>query len=269
MGHAFPAPRRTIRKVTASSWVAVLLCLACDPGADAPTLDFPPRPADAPGGTEIARDLRSLEFQAREERVYTEVARGNVPSWLRRLEPVEITVAMDGRRRHVTFWATPDYLSIGSDDDYFYIPLSPGTAQRIAERVGGSLPAPRMIDAIWMSARNRLVPIRIQPGEHMWSVRHFERHNRIIQAQRRQHHVPPGAFVAGHKLDIVLPADPDAGPEHVALYGWHRSDGTPIQPLYRIAIDSPPHFSMGVRLVHREILIDGAEADLAGILRNP
>ncbi|HUE77712.1 MAG TPA: hypothetical protein VMM83_07200, partial [Longimicrobiales bacterium] len=135
---------------------AVLACLACDPGPAPPTLDLPPRPADAPGGAAIVRDLGSLDFPGREERIQAEVARGNVPARLRRLQRVELTADVDGRARRVTFWAMPDYLSVGSDEDFFLVPLSPRTARRIAELVGGALPTPSMVDAIWAAARVRL-----------------------------------------------------------------------------------------------------------------
>ncbi|MFC1575067.1 hypothetical protein ACFL5A_00270 [Gemmatimonadota bacterium] len=251
------------------AWWAVLLCLACGQGAQAPVLDLPPRPSDAPGGAELARDFRSLDFEAREDRIYAEVSRGNVPTWLRHLERVEITGEVDGRQHRVTFWVTPDYLAVGSDIDSFLIPLSPQVAQRIADLVGGSLPTPRMVDAIWASARVRLAPIRFDPDSLMTTARYFERHDRLVRAQRILYGVPPGAFVAGHKLDVVLTPTLSANPGKVALYGWHLPDGQPIQPLFTARADSRVGFSHGIRLVDRVVLVDGARRGLADVLRDP
>lgn len=258
---------RVAGRTTFVGWLGVVLCLACDTGPPpgTPTLGLPSRPVDALGGRAIADALDTLDLDAREERIYSEVARGNVPSWLRQLERVEITRELEGRDYRVAFWAAPDYLAIGSDDDYFYVPLSPRTALRIADLVGGSLPTALMVDAIWMAARSRLVPIRIRPDEFMGTVRYFRRHNSLVQAQRRQHNAPPGVFLAGHKLDVVL-LTPVTGPGQVGLYGWHLPNGSPIQPLHEVDIDSEPHFSMGVRIVHGRILIDGREEDLASVL---
>jgi hypothetical protein len=247
----------------------VLLCLACDPGARAPVLDLPHRPSDAPGGAEVARDIRALDLEAREERIYTEISQGNVPTWLRQLRRVEITREVDGRKHRVTFWVTPDYLAVGSDSDFFLVPLSPQMAQRIADLVGGSLPTPRMVDAVWASARFRLAPIRITPDEFMTTVQYFERHDRLVRAQRWLHGVRPGVFVAGHKLDVVLSTTLSANPGKVAIYGWHRPDGQPIQHLSTALRDSRVAFSHGIRLVDRGILIDGARRDLADVLRDP
>jgi hypothetical protein len=100
----------------------------------------------------------------------------------------------------------------------------------------------------------------------MTTVRVLRRHDRLVQAQRRQHGARAGDFLNGHKLDLVwlTTASPDA-PE-LGVYGWHHRDGTPIQPAHPMSQETPPHFSIGVRLVHRGILIDGVEADLTDIL---
>lgn len=252
-----------------ASWCAALLLAACDAGGSAPVLDLPARPGDAPGGAEIARDVRDLDLEAREERIFREVARGNVPGWLRRLQRVELTGEVGGRERRVTFWVTPDYLAVGSDEDFLRIPLSPRTARRIADLAGGSLPTPRMVDAVWESARVRLAPIRLHPDEHMSTVRYFERHDQLVGAQRWLRGVPPGVFVAGHKVDVVLPATPSAGPAGGAVYGWHRPGGEPIQPLHRLPGRSRVPYSRGIRLVHRAVLVDGAPMELAAVLRDP
>jgi hypothetical protein len=251
------------------AWATLLLCLACTPAADAPAFDLPARPADAPGGAAIARAIRDLEFEAREALIHDQVARGNVPESMRQLRKVEISGAVGGRTRRVTLWVMPDYLSVGSDDDQYLIPLSPRTAHRIAELVGGSLPTPGIVDAVWASARVKLMPIRIPPDEFMRSPRYFERHSQMVQAQRWLHRARPGVLVAGHKLDVVLPAAPSGDSAEAGLYGWHMPDGTPIQPLFRVGMDDPPPFSVGVRLVHRRILIDGASGDLREAVRDP
>lgn len=254
-----------------SGLCAVLLAfLACNDGAGPRMLDLPDRPSGVPGGAGIAREIRGLELEAREERIYREISSGNVPSWLRRLERVDMTVEDgDGEERRVTFWVTPDYLAVGSDTDFFLVPLSPQTGQRIADLVGGSLPTSRMVDAVWESARVRLSPIRFEPDEFMTSVRYFRRHDRLIQGQRKVYGVPAGIFAAGHKVDVVLSALLSTNPGKVALYGWHLPDGEPIQPLTAAAPETRVAFSHGIRIVDREILVDGMRHDLSEVLRDP
>lgn len=255
-------------RVRGASW-AVLLCLACGPGEPAPVLDLPDRPADAPGGAELARDLRDLDLEAREARIYAEIARGNVPPRLRELRRVETTVELDGREHRVTFWATSDYLAVGSDRDLFRVPLTPRTAQRVADLVGGSLPTPRMVDAIWASARIQLAPIRIRPDEFMTTVRYFVRHDRLVEAQRFLYDVPSDALVAGHKKDVVLSARLATNPGKVAIYGWHRPDGRPIQPVNTVLADDWVGYNHGVRIVHGSVLVDGVRWELSDLLASP
>jgi hypothetical protein len=258
------APRTCAR----STLCAILLSLACDPGPRAPVLDIPDRPPDAPGGAAIARDLRGLDLEVRERRILAELARGNVPGWLRRLERVEMEDVVNGIEHRVTFWVTPDYLAVGSDSDFVLTPLSARTAQRIADLAASSLPTPRMVDAIWSAAEFRVDPIRLAIDEFRGTVEYFERHDNMVKAQRRLYHARPGIFAAGHKLDVVLTPTLSAHPGQVALYGWHRADGRPIQNLY-IGADSPVVFSRGVRLVHRSILVDGVRRDLPDVLSDP
>jgi len=243
--------------------------MACAPGEDPRALDLPQRAAEAPGAAEITRGILDLDAGAREERIYAEISRGNVPGWLRQLRPVEVTGEVDGQQHLVMFWVTPDYLAVGSDTDYLLIPLSARTAQRIADLVGGSLPTPRMVDAIWESADLRVEPIRIRPDEFRSTVGYFKRHDSLVKGQRFLYDPPPGVFVAGHKLDVVITSTLSEHPGEIALYGWHRSTGQVIQPLYIGATDSMVVFSQGVRLVDRSVLVDGAGRDLWDVLSDP
>lgn len=246
----------------------VLVGLAAAP-ARAQELRLPARPPDAPVGSEIVRAVRSLDLPAREERIYAEIARGNVPSWLRSLRPVRMTRAGRDGPHSVTFHVTPDHLAVGSDDDYFRMPLTPGTAQRIADLTGTSLPTPAMVDAIWRSAQVRLGPDSIAPGPAMTTVPVFERHEWMVDSRRAVHDDPPGSLVAGHHKDVVLSARLDSLPDRVAIYGWHRPDGRPIQPLYTGHTTDWVDYSHGIRLVWRTVTIDGFDRDLLDVLRDP
>jgi hypothetical protein len=59
-GDGCSAPKRRSVWFGASPWWAVLLFAACDATGNGPVLDLPPRPSGAPGGAEIARDIRAL-----------------------------------------------------------------------------------------------------------------------------------------------------------------------------------------------------------------
>jgi hypothetical protein len=248
---------------------AHVLGLLPSSGVQAQVLDLPPRPGGAPGGGQIAREIRDLDLPSREERLFAEIARGNVPGWLRKLSPVEVAGEVGGRELQATFWVTPDYLAVGSEGDFLLVPLSPGIAQRIADRVGCLLPTPRMVDAVWAAARVHLEPLPIPPSPEMTTVPVFEAHGRMIAAQWRDVSAPRGSLVSGHKKDVVITGAVASLPNRVAIYGWHRLTGEPIQPLYAGHTERWVDYSHGIRLVLREMTLDGTPRDLPEVLRDP
>ena len=58
-----------------------------------------------------------------------------------------------------------------------------------------------------------------------------------------------------------------SAPGKVAIYGWHRADGDPIQPLYLgHAASWVDYHPRGIRLVHRRVTLDGQAASVADVL---
>jgi len=55
----------------------------------------------------------------------------------------------------------------------------------------------------------------------------------------------------------------------VAIYGWHRLDGLPIQPLTTVHVNTYVDYSHGARLVSRRVLVDGRDRDLGELLQDP
>jgi hypothetical protein len=179
-------------------------------------------------------------------------------------------VVVDGRGgQQITVRVTPDYLSVGSDDDWLLMPMRPGSAQRIADTLGASLPTPRLVDAVWAAAEVRLEPSPIPPSDAMTTIPVFMEHAARIRAQRREAGARSGALIAGHKKDVVVSRELAGVAGRVAIYGWHRLDGEPIQPLYLGHTDDWVDYSHGIRLVDRRILVDGGERDLLDALRDP
>jgi hypothetical protein len=159
----------------------------------AQSFDLPPRQSSAPNGTAFALSVAALPLAEREEKVLAEVKAGNVPPFLRKLVPVSVS---SGSVKAVYFVA-PDYLAIGSDDDFFLTPLTPLAAQAIADKLDCVLPTPKMVDDIYASASVKLTPAHIPASPAMTTVAVFLRHNEIVRAARGRG--PPGELVAGHK----------------------------------------------------------------------
>jgi len=237
----------------------------------AQVLDLPPRAPNALSGSEFARRVATLDLGERDREVYAQVMAGNVPDFLRRLCPVPARSVVEGRINSGTYYVTPDYLAVGSDDDYFLAPISPYTAQRIAEALHCTLPTPKMVNQIFFAAEVKLAPAPIPPSAAMTTVPVFRQHNDLVRAQRAEQlsaH-PLGALVAGHKKDVVLTARLAANPGKVAIYGWHRTNGLPIQPLYLKHSAAWVDYSQCVRLVQQKMVANETARTVAEVLADP
>ncbi|MSU59285.1 MAG: hypothetical protein EXS35_14140 [Pedosphaera sp.] len=232
---------------------------------------FSPRPANAPVGTEFVHHVTSLDFTNREREIYEQITAGNVPEFFRKFSPVTVTNIAEGKTNVATFFAAPDYLAVGSDADYFLTPMTPMTAQRIADRLGCTLPTRKMTDDIYAAAAVKLVPSPMTPGARMITVPQFAEHNAIVRTQRVAELAahPLGALVAGDKKDIVITARLTNSPGKVAIYGWHKANGAAIQPLYLGHTSVWADYSHGVRLVQQKMFVNGNATTVAEVLANP
>ena len=214
-------------------------------------------------GTAFALSIADLPLDEREEKILAEVKAGNVPSFLRKLVPVTVSAGTV----KASYWVAPDYLAIGSDDDFFLTPLTPLTAQAIADRLDCVLPTSKMVDDIYANATVKLRPAPIPPSPAMTTVAVFLRHNEMVRAARGER--PPGTLVAGHKKDVVIANRVFTTQGKVAIYGWHKPDGKPIQPLYTGHAASWVDYSHGIRLVSRRMMVDGVAKTIEEVLADP
>ncbi len=200
---------------------------------------------------------------ARDAEVVAELARGNMPRALRNLQPVTFT-GQDarGQATEITICVTPDYLALGSDKDYVRVPLGLPAASRIAGAFNMTLPTPKMVDAIYAQAAVRLSPKPMQAGPQMQSTDYLLRHNATIAGQLAGR----GGLIAGHKKDVVMASRMASAPGRVAIYGWHRSNGAPIQPVSTVHGAEYADYSHGVRLVSKTAYLNGKPVSLDELL---
>src|SRR5688572_30246052 len=109
--------------------VAAILTLGV--AATGQTLNLPPRSTNALSASLFTNLVAHATRDDRENWIYAQVMSGNVPGWLRTLKPINTSIA-----GHTgTYYATPDYLAVGSDQDYFLAPCTPVLGQRLATRL--------------------------------------------------------------------------------------------------------------------------------------
>ncbi len=242
------------------------------PVVDGPTplAGLPPRPAGAPTGSEFLERTAGLDPAAREEAIASEILSGNIPDFLRDGRNVTISGAgADGQPHTIDLSVTPDYLAIGTDDDFVRIPMTPETAQRIADATGSSLPTTRIVDEIYAAADGRFTPDPLTPGPGMTTNAYYGDHQAAVEAQREREGFENGELLAGHKKDVVLTNRLETQPDRVAIYGWHQPNGRPIQSLSLVHGAYYADYSHGVRLIDDRVHVDGESRALADVLADP
>lgn len=164
-----------------------------------------------------------------------------------------------------------DYFAIGTPDDYVRMPLAGDVAQEVADALGLLLPTKLIVDLIWRAATTKLAPLPWGPpyDASMYSLARIAEHDARIAKQR---HAPLAGIVAGHKKDVVLTNLLEGRADRVAIYGWHRSDGTPIQgprpnaTSHELAYSD---YSHGIRFVAPTMTLDGEQVSVLDVLRDP
>lgn len=230
---------------------------------------MPKRKMGAAGGSEVMNRVLNLSGPTRDDVIAEQILSGNVPGFLRKLTPVTLSgKAADGQPVDITICVTPEYLSVGSDADYVRVPLGLPAAARIADRLGFFLPTPRMVDAIYDQAEVQLNPSPMKPTSQMTSTGYMLQHNATVENMRNQQTRFRGLLTAGQKKDIVLSRRLLSAPGRVAIYGWHRSNGRPIQPLSTVHGAQYADYSHGVRLIAPTALVNGEPRALAKVLED-
>ena len=238
----------------------------CGRSADA---SLPARADSAASGSEFVARTRALAGPDRDALVVQELLSGNLPGFLRRLAPVTFIASKGGELLSVTLCVLPDYLAIGSDRDFVYVPMGLEAALRVAARFGSALPTARLVDAIYAQSAVKLDPQPLAAGDQMRSTDYFARHSELIAQQREAIGVTAGDLTAGHKKDLVLTSRLWDIPGRVAIYGWHRAVDQPIQPLSTVHGARYADYSHGIRLVSDTVYVDGARRSLTDLLSEP
>ena len=97
----------------------------------------------------------------------------------------------------------------------------------------------------------------------------FAQHNQAIDSERVAANGTLGELMGGLKKDVVISNKIVDKPNNVVIYGWHKLDGTPIQPLYNGHINSYLDYSHGIRFINNEVLVDSVKMTIPQILKDP
>ncbi|MBL7965909.1 MAG: hypothetical protein JNK09_02855 [Prolixibacteraceae bacterium] len=234
-------------------------------------LNIPEREDNSELGSVFMRRVESLTLAEREDEIYKAIAAGNIPEFLRNTVSLHGEFAdSSGVVHRVEYQVMPDYLAVGCDSDFCRIPMNPHTAQRIASLFGASLITAKLSDHIYQNAKVKLTPFNYIPvGNANELVSKFSEHHTQIEKQLKEAGGKHGDLLAGIKKDVILSERIARQPNKVVIYGWHKPDGKPIQPVYSGHVDWYVDYSHGIRLINNQVLIDGKVALISEVLKHP
>jgi len=234
------------------------------------TKRIPDRSSHALTGSQFVDLTSKINEQQRERLIGEQLLDGNLPGFLKKLKPVKLQFRnKSGRLVKAVIYVIPDYLAIGSKDDFIRIPMDLYTASKVAKQFGFILPTRRMVDAIYEQSESHFTPQPLPPCSQMRSTGYYERHNQKIIRQQHSRGIALGELVSGHKKDVVITNRLLKKPGRIAIYGWHRPGGKPIQPLSTVHGAGYADYSHGIRLVSEKVLINGKLCSVYDILKDP
>jgi hypothetical protein len=218
-------------------------------------------------GSDFYQMAAAYNWKQRDSLVVREILSGNVPSFLKKLIPVQVRYfdSTTQQLHRATFFVTPDYLAVGTDDDWARVCITPMAAQKIADTFNCFIPTRKIVDDIYAAARVRLSPVPM--FAYRDSTPTMYQHHLVVEGQRKGR----DGLIAGIKKDVVtsgsLKDSKKAG--RVAIYGWHLPGGKPIQPLYTGHVNWYVDYSHGIRLVYQMVRVGNNWLHYTAILADP
>jgi len=221
-------------------------------------MNLPARPRSAESGSQIVARLQNENGTSRDQKVIEQVLAGNIPDSFRALEEVTISTP----RGQLTLCVSSDYLSVGSNQDSVRFPLGMSAISSLFQRTNMVLPTKAIVDAAYVQADIKLTPSPKTPNNQMETTRYIAEHDATIDSQLGSRQ----GFIAGHKKDVVLSDRLLSRPGKIAIYGWHRSAGDPIQPVSTVHHSNYADYSQGVRWVSDKARLGDEIVSLADLV---
>lgn len=232
--------------------------------------NIPQRSVHARSASEFVETVAGMSDHERDGVIRGELMAGNLPRFLRHLQPVSWRAHLPGGDAvRLTLCVLADYLSIGSDEDFLLVPMGLTSALAVAARFGFTLPTRRMVDLIYRQSTVRMAPQPLPASDQMRSTNYLRQHDALVKRQRATFDAGPEALTAGGKKDVVLSARLWRQPGRVAIYGWHRGVDAPIQSLSTVHGAQYADYSHGVRLVSDVVFVNDQPRSIFEVLADP
>jgi hypothetical protein len=245
------------------SWSIMLLFVACNKNLH---VKHPARAAGTMSGTAFYKQAVAYNWKQRDSLFLESFNQGSVPDFFFRFKPISFSYQDSlGNDYKISFYCSPDYAMIGTNEDWARVPLTPLAAQVMADSLQCFLPTRKMVDLIYQHSKVKLEPVPMYAYRDstvtMWQ------HHLIIEGQRKG----MKGLISGIKKDVVICSEEALkGRENrVAIYGWHKLDGKPIQHLYTGHVNWYADYSHGARMIYRMIRVNNKWVNYRDVFNNP
>ncbi|MCU0396325.1 MAG: hypothetical protein MUF29_10475 [Chitinophagaceae bacterium] len=220
--------------------------------------------ADTLTGTRFFTLAGSMNWQQRDSLALHWFEQGAIPRWWYRFSRIRAKAQdAQGKKCSISYWVSPDYLVLGTASDWVRVPLTPMAAQQMMDRLDCIFPSRLMTDQVYAAARIKLPPVPMYAYRDSGITMY--QHHLIIEGQRKGQR----GLIAGIKKDVVTTYKLPYGsrPNRVAIYGWHKPDGKPIQPLYTGHVNWYVDYSHGIRFVSANGKLNGKRINIRDLLQ--
>ena len=246
--------------------IALLITICLSACFSSKHIQHPPQHTNPVTGTSFYKTAAAFNWKQRDSLFLELFRNGSVPTSYYHFKKIHyIYTDSLGASHHLNFFAANDYAIIGSPTDWARVPLTPIAAQIMADSINCFLPTRKLVDIIHQQSKVKLEPVPMYAYRDstvtMWQ------HHLIIEGQRKGRK----GMISGIKKDIVLcslNALKDKQ-NRVAIYGWYKTDGKAIQPLYTGHVNWYADYSHGARMIYRKLKVDGKWMDYTSILKDP
>jgi len=112
-------------------------------------------------GNDFYHQAFGMKWRERDSFAVKEILAGNIPSFLKKFKRIKVSIidSVTGKTINAEYFVSPDYLSLGTDNDWARINITPQAAQKIADSLNCFLPTRKIVDDIYKAAKIKLEPV--------------------------------------------------------------------------------------------------------------
>ena len=223
------------------------------------------------------QQLFNCSGSTREAKVAKLLEENYLPSWLQPQNQKFCPITVINGPDTLVYNVLPDYLALGTDEEWMYIPMSPLTAKKWMQTNNLSFPTKTMVNQIHHQAKIKLTPPISWNALYDHATKKYNRDStecfkaqsdKLQEMLKKHTEYSHGDLAASHKKDVVLTDYllTKANQNNVAIYGWFNSDSSVVQNLNPSSHSvSYIDYSHGLRMISNNCVLNGQQTTIQAV----